>query len=101
MEFLNGNHIGPLHDPEDPEDRIIGWGYRFRKPETDDVFTIWIKQVFMMREVVNYGPLRPTETVNWMDFVEESRIRISDDTLHGNGHANLDENSHGFVEESD
>lgn len=82
MESLNGNQLGPLYDPEDPENRIIGWGYRLRKPDTDDVFTIWIKQVFMMREVADDGLLGPPENVNWTNFVEESRIHISDDTLH-------------------
>lgn len=101
MEFFNGNQIGPLPDPEDPQNRLIGWGYRFRKPDTGYVFTIWIKQVFMMREVADHEPLGPPENVNWMNFVEESRIRVSDDTLHENGHANLDESRHGFVEESD
>ncbi|GAB7331128.1 hypothetical protein MBLNU13_g02609t1 [Cladosporium sp. NU13] len=101
VEFPNGNQIGLLRDPEDPQNRLIGWWYRFRQSGTDDVSTIWIKQAFMMREVAGYALLRPTEIVNWRHLVEESRIRISDDTLHGNGHANLDESNHGFVEERD
>lgn len=101
VDFSNGNQIGPLHGLEDPENRLIGWGYRFRKPDTNDVFTIWIKQVLMLREVADDGLLRSTEAVNWTNFVEESRIHVLHDTLHGNGHANLDESSRGFVEESD
>ena len=101
VEFPNGNQIGPLRDPEDPQDRLIGWGYRFRKPGTDDISTIWIKQAFMLREVADYGLLRPTETVSWMDLVEESRIRISDDIFDVNGHVSLNGHSHVYVEESD
>lgn len=101
VEFPNGNQIGPLRDPEDPQDRLIGWGYRFRKPGTDDISTIWIKQAFMLREVADYGLLRPTETVSWMDLVEESRIRISDDTFDANGHVSLNGHSHVYAEESD
>jgi hypothetical protein len=101
VEFPNGNQIGPLRDPENPQNRLIGWGYRFRKPGTDDISTIWIKQALMLCEVADYRLLRPAEIVNWMNLVEESRIHISDDTRDANGHVNLNGHSHDFVEEND
>lgn len=100
-EFPNANKIGPLGDPEDPQNRQIGRGYRFRKPDTDDIATIWIKEVYIMREVTDYGQLGPSEIVNWTQVAEESRIDTSDDTNGTNGHVNLNGSGHGYVEEID
>jgi hypothetical protein len=104
MEFPSGNEIGPLRDPEDFDgNRQIGWGYRFRRPDTDTVVTLWIQQGLVFRERTHDGPSEPLppEVVNWMDFVEQSRIDVSDDTIGTNGHVNPNESSHGFIEEID
>jgi len=102
MEFPSGNEIGPLRDPEDfDENRPIGWGYRFRRLDTDTVVTLWIQQGLVFRVRTHDGPSEPLQVVNWMDFVELSRIDVSGDTIDTNGHANLDGSSHGFVEEID
>lgn len=100
-EFPNANKIGPLGDPEDPQDRQIGLGYRFRKPDTGDIATIWIKEVYVMREVTDYGRLGAPEIVDWTRVAEESRIDTSDDTNGTNGHVNLNGSAYGYVEEID
>jgi hypothetical protein len=88
-EFPNGNQIGPLGDPQVPQDLQIGWGYRFRKPDTNSISTIWIKQGLNFSVVTDHRLLRASDIVDWRDFVEESRIDVSDDTTDTNGCANL------------
>lgn len=97
MEVPNGNQIGPLRDPQDPQNRPMGWGYRFVRPNTEIVSTIWIEQGLIFRGAADYGLLEPSENVNWMDFVAESQIDISD--IPTNGRTDLNGRSHGFVEE--
>lgn len=100
-DFPNGNEIGPLGDPQDPQDLQIGWGYRLRKPGTHSISTIWVEQGLIFSEVTNHGQLRPPDIVEWRDFVEESRNDISDNTIDTNGHVNLNGSGHGYVEEVD
>ena len=97
IEFPNGDQAGPLQEPEDPEHRQIGWGYRFRNPNTEKVSIIWIEQRLVLLE----APQRPPITVNWTELVASSRIGNSENTTHANGHAHLIRSSHGSERESD
>lgn len=82
----------------EPQNGHIGWGYRFRKSGTEAVATVWIKQGIIFCDLTNYARLRPPEIVNWMDFVEGSRIDGSNNDTYG--HVNSKGSSHGFVEET-
>jgi hypothetical protein len=65
------------------------------------ITTIWIKQGLIFSGVTDFGLLRAPNIVVWRDFVEESRIGISEDTTDTNGRANLNGGAHGHVKEID